>query len=90
MASSTEGLYLLPEVLDMVLSFLKSEFQSDLRQHRLPLSREKFSKYLLVSKDWLHLGRKHLFKAMAFYVDPDSKIIDQFTRFLTESRHIGP
>ena len=90
MASSTEGLYLLPEVLDMVLSFLKSEFQSDLRQHRLPLSREKFSKYLLVSKDWLHLGRKHLFKTIAFYISPDSKIIDQFTLFLTESPHLKP
>lgn len=73
---------LLPELLDLVLSFLDP---ADVHWRDVKL----FTQYSLVSKDWLDPSRRHLFKRIRLSIDKEQKLVD-FTHFVASSPHISP
>lgn len=76
-------LELLPEVIDIVLSFLNPEMDQD------QAGRRSFQNYLLISKDWLHFGRKYYFGRITLRVRWHGQELTDSNNFLAECPHIS-
>ena len=71
---------LLPELVDLVLSFIASPQRT---HNGVPLKQ-----YTLVSKDWLHPGRRYLFRRKTLWVDISGREFKRFIDFLNRNSHL--